>query len=366
VSTCMKIAFFGSIDACDPMKIGGGESVVRRLAVGLSDKGHSVVVVIYGADEKKNLPNFLGHNVRLEYCTSFSDSLKVLADLSCDLIVETYIHKRDYPRYLAFKHKNRKLIRFSIIFMASASQILKRWFRSRLRTMFCGTIFAVSLKLVDELARDGVSAIWLPPPVPDQYFSFSERAKKAKTVISFLGRIAPDKGLASLIRIFNSVVCSEQFTFKIRGYYIPNEPDSVRLHESLQKKSSFEYNAEPYDSCHYSVNKEQVIIECLVGTDILVLPYKSLKRTVDLPLLVVEGLAAGCAVISHDFEDVSRIICSSALIARDEDEYKEKLQKLCDPKTLQQEKERIKTSDLFATFATTKVVEKFLNHFKYK
>ena len=365
MSDVKRICFFGAVDACDPMKMGGCESIVRRLSIGLSDRGYSVVVIMYGAS-KKSCSNFLDHDLTLQYCSSFSDSLQVLADLSCDLVIETYIHKKYYLRYLAFKHTNCDLIRFSVIFMTSAHHSLKRWFRAKFRTMFCSTIFAVSSKLVDELQCDGVSAIWLPPPVSDQYFRSSVRGEKTNTVISFLGRIAPDKGLSSLVKIFSSLSCSKQLTLKIRGYYIPDDPNSVRLHRSLQKRSLFEYYAEPYNSYNYSPQKEQAIIEYLTGTDILVLPYKNLKRTVDLPLLVVEGLAAGCVVISQYFEDVSKIICSSTLIAQDEDEYREKLQALCNPKILQQEKERIRMSNVFSTFAATQVTEKFLSHFQYK
>lgn len=303
----MRIIFFGSKDNCDPAKIGGSESIVRRLAMGLSSKSHSVAVIMYGANEKKSINNFLGYDLRLKYCCSFSDSLRELTDTGCDLVIETYIHKSYYPQYLAFKRRNCKSIRFSIIFMTAAHNSLKRWFRSKLRTMFCSTVFGVSSKLVNELQRDGVSAIWLPPPVPDQYFCSPENNGKTKTVISYLGRITPDKGLSVLVSILSSLPRSEQITARVRGYYIPGNLNEVRLHKSLQNLSILEYFAEPYNLCDYNPHKEQAIIEYLSDTDILVLPYKSLRGTVNLPLLVVEGLATGCAVISQNFEDMARI-----------------------------------------------------------
>lgn len=59
-----------------------------------------------------------------------------------------------------------------------------------------------------------------------------------------------------------------------------------------------DYLAELKNDCLYLPEKE--IVKYFSGTDILVLPYKTLKGTVELPLLVLEGLAAGCVVLSTD------------------------------------------------------------------
>lgn len=358
----MKIAFFGAADTCDPMKIGGTESIIRRLGIGLIGKGHSVTVVMYGANNRQELNKFFNNDLTLQYYRSFSDALHGLANLQCDIVIETYIHKRYYPYFLAFKMKKRTTTKFSIIIMTSVSQSLKRWLRKSFRTMFCSTVFAVSQHLVNELQNDGISSVWLPPPVPEYFFSPRCNQSKKNIVISYLGRIDPNKGLDELLLVFGTLSCSSQLTLRIRGYYVPNNLKSVKLHESLQELGYVDYFAEPHNLCHYSPMKEQEVVRYLLETDILVLPYKNLKGTVDLPLLVLEGLATGCLVMSRDVGDIRKIIGSPALIALDFDEFKEKLERLSCTEVLAAEKARTKSLDLFSTFATTKIIDKLISH----
>jgi glycosyltransferase involved in cell wall biosynthesis len=318
---------------------------------------------MYGADENRTLTDFFGDHLILQYHRSFSDALKGLSKLKCDIVVEVYIHKRYYPKYLAFKKRNKKVVKFFTIFMTGADSSTKRWLRKTFRAMFCSTVFAVSPNLVDELKHDGVRAVWLPPPVPDCYFSASLRRPKHKVVISFLGRIDPNKGLYELSSVFDALSRSNQVTCRIRGYYIADDAKSVELHKRLGALAAVDYSAERHCSYHYDPGKEQDVLRYLSETDILVLPYKNLKKTLNLPLLVLEGLATECVVISRDVGAIRQIVGSAELIIRDFDELREKVQRFSSFEILQAERTRIKSLDLFSTFATTKVVDKLTRYF---
>lgn len=362
MSTVKRICFFGAVDACDPMKIGGCESLTRRLATGLSERDYSVAVVMYGAEKEEMKDDFFGKDVILQYHKTFLGALKGLNELKCEMVFEMYVHKRYYPLYLAYKYKNRGKKKFATILMTSPENAIKRWLRKIFRVMFCSNIFAVSPHLVEELKMDGIEAEWLPPPVPDFYFQTFEDKSNSAIIISYLGRIDANKGLGELEPIFKRLLDSNNVTIKVRGYYVPSDRGAVKLHDTFMGLKGVDYLAKLKNDCLYLPEKEKEIVKYLSGTDILVLPYKTLKGTVELPLLVLEGLAAGCVVLSKNVGDIRDVIGNTECIARDFEEFKEKLGKLCDPEKLRTVKGLLKSKNLFSTFAASEVVNRLINY----
>ncbi len=360
----MHIVFFGWIKACDPMRVGGCESVIRRLAVGLSRKGHTVAVVMYGAGDAHTLDEFFGDRVVLKYHRFFVDALRELARLKSDVVVEAYIHKRYYAMYLAFKCWYNKTTKFFALVMASTGSDLKYWLCTRFRTMACSTVFAVSQNSARRLRDNGVPAVWLPPPVPDDYFTSPDRTSRGtKVVVSFLGRIDPNKGLYELASAFDAISQRSQFDLRVKGYYIPENPESVQLHTILQGLGGIDYSVEPYGSSWYEPSKEREILHYLSETDILVLPYRNLEGTLELPLIVLEGLVAGCLVISRDVGGISNILTHRDSIIDDPEKLGERLKKFTTLKAVKAQRAQMETSELFSTFAATKVVEQLLEYF---
>lgn len=358
-----RICFLGATDACDPMKIGGCESFTRRLAIGLSQRDYSITIVLYGAEKNETRKDFLAKNVTLQYHKTFLGALKGVSKSKSEIVFELYIHKRYYPFYLAYKYKNREK-KFAVVFMTSAESVIKKWFRKKFKIMFCKNVFAVSPHLVEKLTGDGIEPKLLLPPVPDSYFQPFGNKSTSKIVISYLGRIDENKGAGELEKILDGLLDSDSITIHIRGYYVFSDKKSVKLHETFMELSGVNYLATQKKECFYLPETEKDVVEFLSETDILVLPYKNLKGTVELPLLVLEGLAAGCVVLSTDVGDVRSVIDDDECVATSFEEFKEKLKKLCHPDELEIFQKRLESKNFPSTFSASKVVDRLIDYLR--
>jgi glycosyltransferase involved in cell wall biosynthesis len=253
-------------------------------------------------------------------------------------------------------------MRFLTILMSGSDRMLKERLGMMLKAKYCNTVLAVSPTLATALQASGTHAVWLPPPVPDEYFASPRDGHKAKAVVSFLGRIDPNKGLHEVSAVFESLSRTNRFDLRIKGYYVPDNPESVQLHERLQRLAGVEYSAEAQDSC-YDPRREQDVLRFLLQTDILVLPYRNLTGTLGLPLIVLEGLAARCLVISRDIGDISRIVASTGLLMHGPGDLREKLERLSSVEAVEAERACLDTSSIFSTFAATRVVDRLMNCF---
>jgi len=358
----VNIAFFGWVNACDPSRLGGTEALVRRLALGLSHRGHTVSVVMYGTKNNQIRDDFFGEPMTCRYFRSFSDALRELVSLKCTTVIKTYIHKRHCLQYLAFRRRQQERMRFLTILMSGPDRMLKERLGMMLKAKYCNTVLAVSPTLATALQECGTHAVWLPPPVPDEYFASPRDGRKARVVVSFLGRIDPNKGLHEVSSVFEALSRTDRFDLRIKGYYIPDNPESVQLHERLQRLAGVEYSAEAQDSC-YDPRREQEVLRYLLQTDVLVLPYRNLTGTLGLPLIVLEGLAARCLVISRDVGDISRIVARNDLLMHRPHDLREKLERLSSVEAVEAERARLDTSSTFSTFAATRVVDRLIHCF---
>jgi len=309
------IAFFGYIKSCDPRGVGGAESFIRRLSSSLVPHGCSISIVMYGAYQEQKLE---WNGLKLFYFNSFSNALKKLASQNFDYIGEIYIHKRYYFRYLLFKKQRKSKTKFFNIFLTWPERRIRRYLIIKTKTLFCKSVFAVSPRLVREINKSGIPAIWLPPPVPDCYFGLKKKSGK-KIVISYIGRVSPDKGINNLLKTFEDVQKSfgKKVSLKIYGYYCPLDKESIILYEKLKMLKGIECQIQSHKTYQYSPQEEELLIDRLRETDILVLPYENLRKTIDIPLLILEGLASGCLVISTDLGDIPKIIGERGLTCKD-------------------------------------------------
>jgi glycosyltransferase involved in cell wall biosynthesis len=115
-------------------------------------------------------------------------------------------------------------------------------------------------------------------------------------------------------------------------------------------------------SASYDPRREQDVLRYLLETDVLVLPYRNLAGTLGLPLIVLEGLAARCVVVSRDVGDIPRFIARNGLVMHDLDELAGKLEGLSDAGAIEARRSQIDTSDLFSTFVLTRVADRLLSY----
>lgn len=354
----ITIAFFGHVESCDPRRIGGCESFIRRLSSSLVSSNISVSIVMYGARQEQELK---WNNLKLFYFNSFSGALKKLDSQDFNYIGEVYIHKRYYLRYLLFKKQKQNKTKFFSIFLTWPEGKIRRYLTIKVKTLFCKSVFAVSPRLVREINEKGISAVWLPPLIPDRYFSLGRKLRE-KIVMSYIGRISPDKGINNLLRTFEDVqkFFGERVSLKIYGYYDPLNRESTILYEKLKILKGVEQQIQSHKNYQYSPQGEELLLNRLRETDILVLPYENLRGTIDIPFLVLEGLAAGCLVISTDIGDVSEIIGKRGLTFRNNSELKKNLWELLSSKMFKRYQLNFRVKELFSQFSAFNVVKKFI------
>lgn len=353
----MRIAFLGIVSACDPMRIGGAESVTRRLVSAISSKGHDVAIILYGALKDDEAQATFDEDVKLIYCRTFSSALDKLSELNCEVAIEIHVNKRDIFRYFVYKTRKKHSVMFSKIFLMYPSGRLRKLLNYRLRVAYCNSVFAISPRLVNDLKKYGINAIWLPPPVPKHYFGFEKENLGDKTRISYIGRLGDDKGCKEILVSFQSLEQLSNVEFSIRGYYDPNDQHSINLHKAFQKLKRIKYEGVSQQANRYSFSSESLLLNYLRETDLLVVPYTNLRSTIDVPLLLIEGLATKCAVLTTNVGDNAFFIENDDFVIDVSDDLTAKLRQVIKPEIIKKEISRISSRKLRAIYADDRVAD---------
>lgn len=307
----MKIAFFGPRNFIDYHQIGGFESFIRRLALSLSDNGNVVDYVIYGGKNTKEVN--INSNLRLKYFITFEDAVKEL-EKSYDHVFPIRLAINERPKYLLFLRKNLRHYRSNYIALIWPNFVKRNlMFIEANLVSYKGKIFCVSPRLYNTFKRWTKKAIFLYPPVPKEYFlNLDEKPVNDKIKITYLGNLTPDKYIEEVINLFIYLNKKGNFELFIFGTFDPYNPKSVKIHNLLKEQKEIRYVHINRDS--YSPETDGLVREILKGSDILVQPYKTLINTLDTPLLLLEGMASLCAVLTTNVGSIKEIYGDSVYI----------------------------------------------------
>lgn len=307
-----KIAFFGLSGSFGHHGIGGTESITRRLAYGLVELGFTVSFVRFGKHQEGISAGKNGVSV-YDYL-DFESALHFLQK-KYDQVLTIYIPPRNRLAFGLFRKKNKE-IRFHFLFQVFSASLLKRAATvAELRLFpYNGYVFCVSPRLQKLVLHFSNKAVLLLPPVPELYFLKPDEKLMTKQLrITYMGRLDPGKGADIAIRFFKQLVRQEpEIDARIYGYTWPGYSDTEQLESELLNQQEIAYY--PTERHSYSPEMDTWIHEVLCNTDVLFLPYVKLSSTVDTPLVLLEGMAHLCAVITRPLGDLPQIYGRTSLM----------------------------------------------------
>lgn len=309
----MRIAFAGLAPGADPLRAGGQQSILRRLANFLRESGHTVDFYVLDSIDTRSLnPDW-----RIYRFGQFSELLSSLKDGAYDYVQFSRVPLRWYPPLISCLRQVKGVRGY--LYLVRVPNPVMRWARRLLFSQVFDHVFVVSPRLQAELVglRKPVHLLW--PPVPSQFFKVgSDRAPvTAEIHITYLGRIAVDKGVGHVVSAFDQL--SRQHVgvrAGVYGYLDRSSAADYSLHQELQSQKNISYTLA--DASRTTVRQlEEDVLAVLGRSDIIVLPYQSLDRvTIDVPLLLLEAMAAGCVVVTTPIGDIATILDDAALISR--------------------------------------------------
>lgn len=358
----MKIAYFGLKQAFDYFQIGGTESFVRRLIAELIKDGIEVDYVLYGSKENKKL-EYSG--ITLNYFTSFEDALNAIANGKYQHIITIYLLPKDRLKYALFRKKADKSTSFHSVYFGWPDSFIKRklYFAEARLFPYNGKLFCISKRQYEYVSRWAKNAVYLLPPVPENYFlKPEEKLINDKIKITFLGRIDPGKGINEAIEIFRALKDKDKFECVIYGIYIPEHKESLEIHNWLKTQKKIRYIE--VDRQKYSPAIEDFVRNIFKETDIFIQPYQRLSSTIDTPLLLLETMASLCAVITKPFGNIPDIYGKSRFLVSPKRFVQDtvKLLKSISNEDLFAERKRIHEQNLRQNFNSENVVKIFLKN----
>ena len=302
----MRIAFWGLYWSFDYHHIGGMDSLARRLGGELVRRGQEVDFVHFGAPQEEKEED-TPEGIRLRYYRTFEDGLQALAG-HYDNVLTIYIPPRQRLPYARFRQREAQRTRFHISYAGWPESRLKRellFLEARL-VPYNGYLFCVSPRQQRYVSKWSDRTMLLLPPVPESYFLRpEEKPKHDRLRVVYVGRIDPGKGTPAAIALFKHLGSRTGFETRIYGYPWRHEPETMQLHEHLLAQDGIPY--EPTEFEGYSPAAERRVRQILQETDVLYLPYDKLSSTIDTPLLLLEGMAHLCAVVTRPLGNMAEI-----------------------------------------------------------
>lgn len=315
----MKIAFFGIHYACNYFHIGGTDSFVRRIAIELV-RNHSDTVdyVLYGSPAKDDVQ--IMPRLRIRYFTTLDEALSALS--SYEHVIAIYLPPRDRVRFTYFRVRCHYPIRFHVVYFSWPDSRVKRelMFTDSRLAPFNGRVFTISPRQYRSVQRWCASPVLLWPPVPEEYFVTPDsKPKSSRLRITWIGRIDPGKGIQEAVDLFRELVSDPTIELTMCGHRWTTCVETSELHRWLLEQKEFPYIDTEY--AEHSPEVEQAVGEMLQHSDMLVLPYRKLSSTIDMPLLLLEAMAALCAVAHKPMGDIATVYGNSHFLLSKEEDF---------------------------------------------
>ncbi|MEM4216729.1 MAG: hypothetical protein QXZ09_01760 [Candidatus Methanomethylicaceae archaeon] len=359
----MRIAFFGYKAAFDYNHIGGTESITRRLAKQLlrGDDVEAMDYVFYGAPKRETqnpMPK-----LKVRYFATYAEAAKAL--LNYDHVVSLYLLPRDRILYAAFRARHAHRIQFHALVTQWRNAPLKRllWLSDLQMLPPNGAVFAISPRLYERVKRWAKRPFLLLPPVPDEWFlRASEKPAGSPLRVSFIGRVDPGKGAAEAIELFYRLRDDKRFSCHFYGYlYEQGRVSQVERElygrlKALPRGSFVEANY-----TRYSPQVDQAVQRALAETDVLLLPYRDVASTADMPLVFLEGMASLCALIlPQSAADLPQVYGPSRFYIRGNEWVESMLEILCSANGfLDEERRRLEVRNAELNFGVSAATEAF-------
>lgn len=216
-----------------------------------------------------------------------------------DKIFICYLNLSDRMKFYFYKNffcRNKKI--FLILFFFPDT-ILKKICRViEFGILRYTAIVCVSKRIKKFVQKYYGKSYFLPPIIPGSYIKkglskLQESSNKKLNKALFLGRIDKRKGILEVLKI--AKFTKDFINWTISGIKIDSDKPQSILKE-LKEMDYIKFIMNNREE--YKPTIENDVIEYFYKNDFFLQPYKNLKSTVDLPLLILEAQACGCIVIT--------------------------------------------------------------------
>jgi len=358
----MNLAFFGRYGVFEYFRIGGLESFNRRLAVGLARLGHQVDFILYGAPT--SYVKSADANITLHYLETLSKALQFLVgEKKYDHILTFYLPPTDRLSYLYFRLLHRHQCCFHQIVFNWPDSLFKRkgmFIDARLYP-FNGRLLCISPRQFRYARQWCPRSTLLLPPVPESYFIEPDaKPRHEKVQVTYIGRTEAGKGIEDVIQLFTHLKDCPQVNLTIHGFHHKSMPASVKTHEWLSQQQEIRYSYTPFES--YSLAVDDNLRQTLKSTDILLLPYRKLSSTIDTPLLLLEGMASLCTIVTRKLGNIPEIYGPGPFLFAEPSEIANMAGQIeVAPSLLDQEQKRIFRQNQLLGFNLNNTVERLVD-----
>jgi len=294
----MKFLFVIS-NQTDYFKIGGIENSIRELVSFLLKNGHQITIFQIGRKKGKVYSEDKFGKIEIYYGSKFIIRCRILVGkFSVINFIQTPFENLVFILLFYIKKTLSKTItcKFFFTYPPFKKHI---FFQSIKYKYLIDKCFAFSKRLASEVQSKTRNVTILFPPVSMYYNDLPKKKEEnSKTKILFAGRLSKDKGLDVVIDVYRNLDRNKYF-LSICGYFA-NENDKL-FYTPLINSLNIDY----LDISDQKKVYKQISYLPLHNFDILLLPYQDLAFTLDIPLLVLEGLVAGCNVVTSNIGDIS-------------------------------------------------------------
>ncbi len=297
-----RIAFFTSVNQINFNHVGGLDSLARRLAIPLAESGDMIYYVHYGAAKSECVEE--APRVHQVYCKTFEEACEFLAS-HCDDVVSFYLMPKDRLTYARFRRSQGNNVRFHHYYSVWNESRLKRelLFAEARLFPFNGCLFSVSPRFDKLVSTWSNKSVLLLPAVSESFYrNIKDKNDDGVLRITYAGRIDPGKGTREAVDVMERLASRSDIKAKVSGYAWSHRRATLQMHEEIKENKNIIY--ETVEHTKWEPEVDAGIAQLLRETDVLLLPYQKLSSTMDMPLLLLEGMASLCAIITPQFGDL--------------------------------------------------------------
>lgn len=293
--------------------IGGIELYVKNLAANLTANGHSVCVFV-GDRFVKTYSDSIEYGIRtvrvpVFYFKGMSYLKNAVAKklLERELALAEIVHLNDVKFLYKFLAQKKAAYKYKLffsshgfIFHTKSFLFLKNLYMKKMSkySAFYNQNYCVSENDLNIAKKFDFSNLKMLIPGCDvKKFAGIDAGKFEKNTFLYFGRIAKNKGILELVRLFNS--CKFDFSLKIAGK-CDDDAYFSKINSIAQTDTRIEFLG-------YKTDGE--IKDCIQNSEFLLFP--SLHEGFGLTL--VEALASGKKIIANTIESFTQILSSCGL-----------------------------------------------------
>jgi glycosyltransferase involved in cell wall biosynthesis len=313
----VRIAIFGVKNSFGLARVGGTDSFFRRLSRRWVDAGHPVTFVNYGYAHAESSMGW--HQIHEQQCVSYSEAAAWLRDYA-DVILVNALRKADRFRFLLFRWKYRHAKKFLAVYSLYKEHPVGRHlhFVDAILFPYRSGAVCMSPRLTATLQRwRNVASTVLPPVGPEFYCPPERKPLGHRLRVLYVGRTERGKGIKTVVEILERLAGDPGLELAMLGYFFPGDAEAAHASEWLAKQAWLNYQYQ--DIQVWSPAVDQRLARRLHETDILLLPYDRLSSSIDTPLLLLEGMAASCCIITKPLGDIPSVYGPSPLLIKDSD-----------------------------------------------